>query len=88
MGKVLLGWKFIADQATYTKRLIPSRKHDFGGRHFAMEEDLQSVVAKFFAKQYAEWYSAYIHKLISRYNKCLNEQGDYVEKKEILRGIQ
>ncbi len=45
-----------------------------------MEEDLQSAVVKFFAKQDTEWYSTGIHKLISHYNKCLNEQGDYVAK--------
>ncbi len=53
-----------------------------------MEEDLWSVVAKFFAKQNIEWYSAGIHKLISVYNKCLSEQDDYVEEQEILWGIQ
>ncbi len=45
-----------------------------------MEEDLQSVVAEFFTKQDAEWYSTGIHKLILRYNKCTDEQDDYVEK--------
>ncbi len=38
------------------------------------------MVAEFFAKQDTEWYSTGIHKLISHYNKCLDEQGDYVEK--------
>ncbi len=28
-----------------------------------MEEDLRSVVAKFFAKQDIEWYNADIHKI-------------------------
>ncbi len=45
-----------------------------------MEEGLKSAVAEFFAKQDTEWYSAGIHKLILCYNKCLNEQGDFVEK--------
>ncbi len=60
--------------------LIPGLKGDLGWRHFAMEEDLQSAVAEFIAKQDTEWYSAGIHKLISRYNKYLDEQGDYAEK--------
>ncbi len=68
--------------------LIPSLKRDIGGRHFATEEDLLNEVAEFFAKQDAKWYSTGIHKLILCYNNCLHEQGDYVEKKEILRGIQ
>ncbi len=38
------------------------------------------TVAEFFAKQDTEWYSAGIHKLILCYNKCLDEQGDYVGK--------
>ncbi len=45
-----------------------------------MEENLQSIVAEFFAKQDAEGYSAGIYKLILCYNKCFDEQGDYVEK--------
>ncbi len=45
-----------------------------------MEVDLQSVVAEFFAKQDAEWYSTGIRKLVLHYNNCQDEQGDYVEK--------
>ncbi len=62
-----------------TIRPLYGLKCDLGGWNFVIEEDLQSVVAKFFAKQDTEWYSAGIRKLISRYNKCLDEQGDYVE---------
>ncbi len=54
----------------------PSLKRDLGGRHFTMEENLQNVVAKFFAKQDTEWYSTGIHKLILCYNKCFDEQGN------------
>ncbi len=32
------------------------------------------------AKQDTEWCSADSYRLILRYNKCLNEQGDYIEK--------
>ncbi len=45
-----------------------------------MEEHQQSVAAKFSAKKDMEWYRAGIHKLISRCNKCPDEQSDYVEK--------
>ncbi len=55
---------------------IPGLKRDY----FATEEDLQSVVVEFFTEQDAKWYSTGIHKLILRYNNCLDEQGDYVEK--------
>ncbi len=45
------------------------------------------MVTKFFAKHDTEWYSVGIHKLISHYNKSLDELGDYLEKWEILRGV-
>ena len=31
-------------------------------------------------RQAAVWYEEGISKLVSRYDKCLNVQGDYVEK--------
>ncbi len=45
-----------------TVHFIPGLKHDLGSQHFAMEEDLQSVVTMFFAKQDTESYSAGIRK--------------------------
>ncbi len=78
-----LKWYFFGHPA-YLPDLAPSDYHlilvDLDGRYFAMEEDLQSEVAEFFAKQSARRYSTGIHKLILRYNKCPYEQGDYVEK--------
>ncbi len=68
------------DMASSDYHLISGLKCDLGGRHIAMEEDLQNAVAEFFAKQDAECYSAGIRKLILRYNKCLDEQCHYVEK--------
>ncbi len=58
----------------------PNLKYDLAGWHFAVEEDLQSVIAEFFAKQDAAWYSANIRKLISCYSNCFSDYGDYVEK--------
>ncbi len=58
----------------------PKPKMWFTGRHLTIEENLRSAVAEFefFAKRDAEWYSAGTHKLILRYNNCMDEQGDYV----------
>ncbi len=67
------------DLAPSDYHLIPHLKCNIRGRHFIIEEDLQSAVAEFFTKQDAEWYRAGTHKLILHYNKCLDEQGDYVE---------
>ncbi len=70
------------DLALMDCHLIPGLKRDFGCRHFATKEDLQSAVAKFFVKLDAEWYGAGIHKLILHYNKCLSEQCDLVESRK------
>ncbi len=72
------------DLALSDCHVIPSLQPDLGGPHFAMEENLQSAVAKFFAKQGTEWYSGGIHKLSSRYNKYLKEEGDYAESRKFL----
>ncbi len=63
----------------YTVHLILSLKCDLSSRHFATEEDLQTV-AEFFTKQDTEWYSTGIYELILHYNYCLDEQSNYVEK--------
>ena len=43
--------------------------------------DLQHTVVDWLNSQAAVWYKEGISKLVSRYyDKCLNVQGDYVEK--------
>ncbi len=39
------------DLVSSNYHLIPSLKCDLGGRHFIIEDDLQSAIAEFFAKQ-------------------------------------
>ncbi len=73
-------WVGNSSRNKWCMRCTLSLKHDLGSWHFATEENLRSVVTKFFTKQDAEWYSASIHKLILRYYNCFEERGDYVEK--------
>ena len=42
--------------------------------------DLQHAVVDWLNSQAAVWYEEGINKLVSRYDKCLSVQGDYVEK--------
>jgi hypothetical protein len=37
-------------------------------------------VKTWLSKQAADFFDKGIHKLIARYNKCLNSGGDYIEK--------
>ncbi len=55
---------YLPDLASSDYHLILSLKRDLDGWYFAMEEDLQSTVTEFFAKQDAKWYTS-INELIS-----------------------
>ena len=55
-------------------------KEDLAGKRHAVDEDLQHAVVDWLNSQAAVWYEEGINKLVSRYDKCLNVQGDYVKK--------
>ena len=55
------------------------KEHPAGKRQ-ADDEDLQHDVVDWLNSQAAVWYEEGINKLVSRYDKCLNVQGDNVEK--------
>ena len=55
-------------------------KEHLAGKRHADDEDLQHTVVDWLNSQAAVWYEEGINKLVSRYEKCLNVQGDYVEK--------
>ena len=55
-------------------------KEHLAGKRHADDEDLQHAVVDWLNSQAPVWYEEGISKLVSRYDKCLNVQGDYVEK--------
>jgi hypothetical protein len=55
-------------------------KEHLAGKRHADDEDLRRAVMDWLKSQAAVWYEKGITKLVSRYDKCLNVQGDYVEK--------
>ena len=55
-------------------------KEHLAGKRFTDDGDLQHAVVDWLNSQAAAWYEEGINKLVSRYDKCLNVQGDYVEK--------
>jgi hypothetical protein len=44
------------------------------------DEDLHHAVLDWLNSQAVVWYEEGISKLVLRYDRCLNAQGDYVEK--------
>jgi len=75
------------DYPPYSPDLAPSdfylfskMKEHLAGKRFTDDEDLQHAVMDWLNSQAAVWYEEGKSKLVSRYDKCLNVQGDYVEK--------
>ena len=80
------------DHPPYSPELAPLDFHLFlkmkehlAGKRHAYDEDLQHAIVDWLNmdwlnSQAAVWYEEGISKLVSRYDKCLNVQGDYVEK--------
>jgi len=71
----------------YSPYLVPSDYHLFlhlkkflGGKRFDDDNDLKDAVQKWLTLQAAAFYEEGIQKLVPRYNKCLNNGGEYVEK--------
>ena len=67
--------------------LAPSDYHLFlhlkkflGGKRFDDDDDLKDAMKKWLTSQAAAFYEEDIQKLVSRYDKCLNNSGEYVEK--------
>jgi hypothetical protein len=51
-----------------------------GGGRFHDDSEVKEAVSTWFALQVASYYDAGIQKLVSRYDKCFNNGGNYVEK--------
>jgi hypothetical protein len=80
------GWEQI-DHPSYSPDLAPSDFHVFlhlkkflGGRRLLEDGDVKEAVNTWFSSQAASFYDAGIQKLVPRYDKCLNNGGNYVEK--------
>jgi hypothetical protein len=55
-------------------------KKFLGGKRFDDDDDLKDAVQKWLTSQAATFYEEGIQKLVPRYDKCLNNGGEYVEK--------
>jgi hypothetical protein len=61
-------------------RLFPKLKDFLGGRRFKSDEEVKDAVKEWLNGLAAEVYDVGIQKLVTRYDKCRNVGGDYVEK--------
>jgi histone-lysine N-methyltransferase SETMAR len=70
----------------YSPDLAPSHFHLFGplkeslrGRKFNLDDDVQSAVHEWLKGQPQDFFSSGIQALVSRWCKCIELQGDYVD---------
>jgi len=75
------------DHPPYTPDLAPSDFHLFlhqkkslGSKLFEDDDDLKDAVQKWLTSQAAALYEEGIQKHVPRYEKCLSNGGEYVEK--------
>jgi len=80
------GWEQF-DHLLYSTDLAPSDFHLFphlksflAGRQFHDDNEVKEAITMCFASQVASFYDEGIQKLVQRYDKCLNNGGNYVEK--------
>jgi hypothetical protein len=55
-------------------------KSFLGGRRFHDVNEVKEAVSTWFVSQAAAFYDEGIQKLVQRYDKCLKNDGNYVEK--------
>lgn len=60
--------------------LFPRMKKELSGQHFATNNDVIDTVDVYLGDRDSSFYEEGIHKLHKRWTKCVNLQGDYVEK--------
>lgn len=71
---------YSSDLAPSDFYLFSKLKKDLRGRKFNNDEELQQAVLEHFADKTSEYFSKGIEMLISRCTKCVEIQGDYIEK--------
>jgi histone-lysine N-methyltransferase SETMAR len=80
------GWEvfeypaYSPDLAPSDFHFLPKLKEFLGGRRFKSDEEVKDAVKVWLNGLAAEVYDEGIQKLVTRYDKCLNVGGDYVQK--------
>lgn len=80
------GWD-VLEHPPYSPDLAPSDYHVFpalkehlSGQRFENDEEVTEAVNRFLREAGKNWYDTGINKLVVRLQKCIDRNGDYVEK--------
>jgi hypothetical protein len=76
--EVLSQPSYSPDFAPSDFHFFPRLKRDLKGTHFTLDDEVKQAVT--WIKQRTPEFIDGIHKLVLRWEKCIERQGDYVEK--------
>ena len=68
------------DLAPSNFRFFPHLKRHFKGTHFTSDDEVKQAVTSWIKQRTPEFFIDGMRKLVLRWEKCIEQQGDYVEK--------
>ncbi|UYV79402.1 hypothetical protein LAZ67_17002480 [Cordylochernes scorpioides] len=78
--KIFTHLPYSPDLAPSDFHLFPALKLHLGGMFFANDDEVQAEANHWLRRQDTAWYNSGIKKLLQLYQKCLDRNGDYIEK--------
>jgi hypothetical protein len=79
-GKYLSIQRIVQTLAPSDFHSFPKLKEFLGGRRFKSDEEVKDAIKEWLNGLAVEVYDEGVQKLVTRYDKCLNVCGNYVEK--------
>jgi transposase len=78
--EVLSHSPYSPDLAPSDFHFFPQLKRDLKGTHFTSDDEVKQAVTSWIKQRTPEFFIDGMHKLVLRWEKCIERQGDYVEK--------
>jgi transposase len=78
--EVLSHLPYSPDLAPSNFHFIPHLKRDLKGTHFTSDDEVKQAVTSWIKQRTPEFFIDNIHKLVLRREKCIERQGECVEK--------
>ena len=69
------------DLAPSVFHFFPHLKRDFKGTHFTSDDAVKQVATSWIKQRTSQFFTDGMRKLVLRWEKCIERQGDYVKKK-------
>jgi len=88
------GWDLVnhppysTDLAPCDYHLFPKLKEHLAGRRFSDDDEVKVAVQRFLNDMATRGYDMGIQKLLLRLQKCIDRNGDYVEKYRIVQTLK